>query len=74
MGETVPVNVAKTDLMNIYMTIFRHQLTEEDLLEEEDDGQTCGQTTGGGTIPPQWYLSPSLQTLHNLSNYFVHEM
>ena len=59
MGETVLVNILKTYLMNIYMTIFRHQLTEEDFVEEEDNGQTYSQTTaaaGECKIPAQWYL------------------
>ena len=38
VGETVPVNVPRTNLLNVYMTIFREQLREADIIEEDDDG------------------------------------
>ena len=50
-GEMVPVNVPKSELLNVYMTIFRNQLTEGDILEEEEDGQATG---GPPAIPPEW--------------------
>ena len=64
-GETVPVNVPKADLMNIYMAIFRNQLSESDFVEEADDQQTYAQLTSGGqTIPPQWYVLHVLKQIH----------
>ena len=57
VGETVPVNVPKVDLMNIYMTIFRNQLGECDVIEEEDDQPYSQATAGTGRIPLQWYVS-----------------
>ena len=44
--------------MNVYMTIFRNQLTEADILEEdEDDSNTYGQATGGRQgARAEWYV------------------
>ena len=56
-GETVPVNIPKSDLMNVYMTIFSHQIMESDVADEADDAVPYGQMTSGSTtIPPQWYV------------------
>ena len=53
-GETVPVNVPQSELMNIYMSIFRHQLAEDELVDDYDD-QNYGQATAGQQrIPPEW--------------------
>ena len=39
------------------MAIFRNQLTEADIIDEEDDGQANLQgTTGAQGIPPEWYV------------------
>ena len=66
MGETVPVNIPKSELMNIYMAFFRDQIRECDVADEGADEYTYTQGTGGSrTIPPQWYV------LQYKINYFT---
>ena len=61
-GETVPVNVPKSNLVNIYMTIFRDHLTDADIIEEPDDGQYL---PADQNLPPEWYVATlSSKTLH----------
>ena len=55
VGETVPVNVPRKDLMNIYMTIFQNQLGDLDVIDETEEDYTYGQGAGGTPpIPPEW--------------------
>ena len=44
------------------MAIFRHQLTDADIIEEPDETQYV---TGNQNIPPEWYVL-------NLSSHTVH--
>ena len=55
VGETVPVNVPRKDLMNIYMTIFQNQLGDLDAIDETEEDYTYGQGAGGTPpILPEW--------------------
>ena len=57
VGETVPVNVPKRDLMNIYMTIFRNQISDLAIDEGDEDVAYPEPQLEAGVIPPEWYVS-----------------
>ena len=41
--------------MNVYMTIFRNQFTEADMIKESDENYGLGQAVGGSPpVPPEW--------------------
>ena len=58
VGETVPVNVPEQrDLMNIYMTIFRNQITDLAIDEGDEDVAYPEPQLEAWVIPPGWYVS-----------------
>ena len=56
--------------MNVYMTIFSHQLTDTDFLEDGDEADMNAQATfASGQVPPQWYVLEMLLEQYDLQEF-----